>query len=65
MIVNMVKNKGKFVVSFKKATKEYSNYLEEKREENRERVLAGAEADRDRYIHDKRDYEYNDKNENQ
>lgn len=64
MIVNMVKNKGKFVVSFKKASNEYNNYMEEKREENREKALASAEADKDKYIHENREHESKDKREN-
>lgn len=64
MIVNMIKNRGKFVVSFKKATKEYNNYMEEKREENREHALAATEADKDRFIHDKRDHDHTNKKEN-
>ena len=55
MITNFIKNKGKFVVSFNKAKKEYSNYMEEKREENREKVLAATEADNDRSFKDKKD----------
>jgi len=31
VIVNMIKNKGKFVVSFNKASKEYENYMEDKK----------------------------------
>ena len=65
MIVNLIKNRGKFVVSFKKATKEYNNYMEERREENREKVLANTEADHDRHIHEKREYNHNDKKENE
>ena len=52
-IANFVKNKGKFVISFNKAKKEYSNYMEEKREENKETVLASVEADTDKNIHEK------------
>ena len=64
MIANMLKNKGKFVVSFKKATNEYNNYMEEKREENREKVLASAEADEDKHINENKDYNLKDKREN-
>ena len=32
VIVNMIKNKGKFIVSFKKASDEYEEYKEEKKE---------------------------------
>lgn len=32
VIVNMIKNKGKFIVSFKKASDEYEEYKEEKEE---------------------------------
>ena len=42
--VNLIKNKGKFVVSFKKANKEYTAYMEEKREDEKQRVLAKAES---------------------
>lgn len=41
---NLIKNKGKFVVSFKKANKEYNEYMEDKKEENKEKVLAKAES---------------------
>ena len=64
MSVNMVKNKGKFVVSFKKATSKYNHYMEEKREENREKALASAEADQDKHIHDYKEHDPKDKREN-
>ena len=44
---NLIKNKGKFVVSFKKANKEYKEYMDEKKQENKEKVLAKAEASDD------------------
>ena len=42
--VNLIKNKGKFIVSFKKANKEYNAYMEEKKEDEKQRVLAKAES---------------------
>ena len=42
--VNLIKNKGKFVVSFKKANKEYNAYMEEKKEDEKQKVLAKAES---------------------
>ena len=36
--VNLIKNKGKFVVSFKKANKEYNAYMEDKKEDVKRRV---------------------------
>ena len=61
MITNFVKNKGKFVISFNKAKKEYSDYMEEKRAENREKTLAAVEAEKDRSIRDKNDSTKNEK----
>lgn len=43
--VNLIKNKGKFVVSFKKANKEYNAYMEEKKEKEKDRVLAKANTE--------------------
>lgn len=60
-IANFVKNKGKFVVSFNKAKKEYSNYMEEQREDNREKVLASAEADNDRNFHERKENDHKGK----
>lgn len=45
--VNLIKNKGKFVVSFKKANKEYNAYMEDKKEDEKRRVLAKAESAED------------------
>ena len=45
--VNLIKNKGKFVVSFKKANKEYNAYMEDKKEDERKKVLARAESAED------------------
>ena len=42
--VNLIKNKGKFIVSFKKANKEYNAYMEEKKEDEKQKVLAKAES---------------------
>lgn len=47
VIFNFIKNKGKFVVSFKKANKEYEAYKEEKEHEEREKLLANTEASHD------------------
>ena len=44
--INFVTNKGKFVVSFKKANKEFKKYQEEKEQEER-KALARAEASED------------------
>ena len=44
VIANFIMNKGKFVVSFKKANKEFSDMREEKKEENRRKALAAAES---------------------
>lgn len=43
VIANFIMNKGKFVVSFKKANKDYNSLKEEKEENTRRRSLAGAE----------------------
>lgn len=45
--VNFVTNKGKFVVSFKKANKEYKKYKEEKEQEEERKALARAESAED------------------
>lgn len=45
--VNLIKNKGKFVVSFKKANKEYKEYMNDKQEDEEKRVLAKAESGSD------------------
>lgn len=47
VIANFVTNKGKFVVSLKKANKEYNEYKEEKKEENirRKKALAAESAE--------------------
>lgn len=47
VIINMIKNKGKFVVSFKKANKEYNKYMEEKKEEEKEKLATQMEASKD------------------
>ena len=44
VIANLIANKGKFVVSFKKASKEYDKYMEEKHEKN-VRLARATEAD--------------------
>ena len=47
VIANFITNKGKFVVSFKKASREYNEYKEEKKEHssNRKKALATESAD--------------------
>lgn len=60
VIANMLKNKGKFTVSFKKANKEYSNYMEEKREEEKDMALASTESSKDQAI-DNRERKFQDK----
>lgn len=44
---NLIKNKGKFIVSFKKANKEYNKYMEDKKQDESARVLARAESAED------------------
>lgn len=44
---NLIKNKGKFIVSFKKANKEYDEYMEDKKQNEKEKVLARAESAED------------------
>ncbi len=44
---NLIKNKGKFIVSFKKANKEYNEYMSEKNQDEKNRVLAKAESAED------------------
>ena len=50
VIANLIKNKGKFIVSFKKASSEYENLMEEKEEKRKSRVLARAESSDDNSI---------------
>ena len=45
VIVNMVKNKGKFVVSFKKANKEYREYMSEQEDRELARLKAESSSD--------------------
>ena len=47
VMFNFIKNKGKFVVSFKRANREFEAYKEEKEHEERAKVLASAEASKD------------------
>lgn len=49
---NLIANKGKFVVSFKKANKEYTNYMSEKDNKNR-RLARATEADEEHSLEDK------------
>ena len=51
VIANLIANKGKFVVSFKKANKEYDKFMEEKENKNVRLAKARmAEADEDNSI---------------
>ena len=50
VVVNFVTNKGKFVVSFKKANKEFKEYQERKEELEERKALSRAEASEDFYI---------------
>ena len=45
VISNLVSNKGKFVVSFKKANKEYSEYMSNKDEKELARLKAESSED--------------------
>jgi len=45
VIANMIKNKGKFVVSFKKAKKEYEEYMSDKHE--KDLAMLRAESSKD------------------
>ena len=45
VIANMIKNKGRFVVSFKKANKEYAEYMSEKHE--KDLAMLKAESSKD------------------
>ena len=47
VIANFISNKGKFVVSFKKANKEYNEYKEEKEVANKKRAMASIESGED------------------
>ncbi len=59
--VNLIKNKGKFVVSFKKANKEYKEYMNDKQEEKK-RVLAKAESGSD-FALDRENESHEEKNQ--
>lgn len=54
--INLIQNKGKFVISFKKASKEYKEYMNEKKEAEKERVLAKAESGKDFSNENKKEY---------
>ena len=45
MVVNFVSNKGKFIVSFNKANKEFEEMKEEHKEDRRRRALATESAE--------------------
>jgi len=45
VIVNFIANKGKFIVSFKKAEKEYGEMKAEKKAENRRKALAAESSE--------------------
>ena len=45
MVVNFITNKGKFIVSFKKANKEFEDMKEERKEERRRKALATESAE--------------------
>ena len=49
VIINTIKNRGKFVVSFNKANKEYEDYKEEKETSKRERLATSMESAEDFY----------------
>ena len=57
--VNLIKNKGKFVVSFKKANKEYNAYMKEKKEKEKDKILAKAESSEDFAIDKKEEKQEN------
>lgn len=62
--VNLIKNKGKFVVSFKKANKEYKEYMnDDKREDEEKRVLAKAESGSDFALDREKESQYNERQE--
>ena len=50
VIANLIKNKGKFIVSFKKASSEYEKLMEEQEENRKSRVMARAESGEDNSI---------------
>jgi uncharacterized membrane protein YuzA (DUF378 family) len=61
VIVNFVTNKGKFVVSFKRAGKEYKDYMEDKKEEKRSKLIKANESAEDyaphqQHLHNKEYY---------
>lgn len=45
--VNLIKNKGKFIVSFKKANKEYKEYMNEMEKKDKSKLLANTESGKD------------------
>ena len=60
VIANLLKNKGKFTVSFKKANNEYSNYITEKKQDEKEMALASTESSKDQAI-ENRERKFQDK----
>lgn len=61
VIFNMIKNKGKFIVSFKKASDEYEEYKEEKKEKEaikNARLASSYESAEDFYETKREDKNY-------
>ena len=63
VVFNMIKNKGKFIVSFKKASDEYEEYKEEKKEKEaiRNAKLASSYESAEDFYNMKREGENYDK----
>ncbi len=60
---NLIANKGKFVVSFKKAEKEYENYKQEKKSQKQRRLAKSMEAGEDESENNKSDNNYSYSND--
>lgn len=50
VILNLVKNKGKFIISFKDTEEEFENYKENKKTTSRKTAMASTESAEDSYL---------------
>ena len=49
VIANLIKNKGRFTISFKKANKEYQEYMEDQHEQNKRLATESAKENHLKY----------------
>ena len=58
---NLVKNKGKFVISFKKTDEEFENYKENNKSTTRKTAMASTESAKDNYLESSEDNDLSNK----